>query len=186
MKTKKEIKIKKAKPKYPEKDWLSPKIEFRSSPTHGKGMFAKKPIKKGEVVMMWGGPYIVKSEVQKAKEAGKLVIQLDENLFSVDERGECITYFINHSCDPNVWMDDAVKFSARRNISKDEELTIDYMLFEDDENKIASWDCDCASKLCRKKITGKDWRLPELQKKYNSHFSPLINKKIERLNKGKP
>ncbi len=164
-----------------QKDWLNPKIEFKTSIIHGKGMFAKEIIRKGEVVMMWGGPYIAKNEVQKAEAAGKVVIQLDENLFSVEERGECITYFINHSCDPNVWMDDAVNLSAIRDILPGEELTIDYILFEDDENKIASWDCVCHSPLCRKKITGKDWKLPELQKRYKNHFSPLINKRIKKL-----
>ncbi len=169
------------KPKSSEKDWLSPKVEIRTSTTHGKGMFAKQLIKKGEIVMVWGGPYIAKSKTKKAKEAGKVVIQLDTNLFSVEERGECITYFINHSCDPNVWMDNATNLSAMRDILPKEELTIDYILFEDDENKTASWKCVCMSPLCRKIITGKDWRLLELQKRYKNHFSPLINKRIKKL-----
>ena len=37
--------------------------------------------------------------------------------------------FMNHSCDPNVWMQDEVTLVARREIAADEEVTIDYALW---------------------------------------------------------
>ena len=54
------------------------------------------------------------------------------------------TYFTNHSCDPNIWMKDAVTLIARRDIQIDEELTADYALWEGDENFVAAW----SSKQC--------------------------------------
>lgn len=90
-------------------------------------------------------------------------------------------YYINHSCDPNIWLQDAATLVARRDIPAGEEITADYILWEADENYIAKWDCQCGSSLCRKKITGKDWRLPELQERYKGHFSPLLNKRIKEV-----
>lgn len=181
MKNKREFKIKKSKSKYPQKSWLNPKIQIAPSLIHGKGMFAKEPIRKAEVVFIWGGPYITKREAEKAKASDKIIFQIDEDVFTFEERGEDITYFINHSCNPNIWMKDAVTFIARRSIKKGEELTIDVSMFES-EKYVSKWKCLCEYSMCRKKITGKDWRLPDLQKRYGDHFSPLINKKIKRLN----
>ncbi len=169
--------------KYLVDSWINPKVDIRSSPLQGKGMFAKEPIKKGEVIVIWGGDYTTDEEIAtKEKKKGKLVIQLDDNLWSIEQRGEDLTYFMNHSCDPNVWMKDAMTLTSRRDISPNEELTTDYALWEGGDY-VASWTCACASQKCRKKITGKDWRSQELQKRYKNHFSPLINKLIRKNKK---
>ncbi len=174
------------KHKYPEKSSLNLKLKMHASPIQGNGMFAKERIKAGETVIIWGGNFVSKEEAMKAKNKnGKVVMQLDEDLFTVEERGDDIAYFINHSCEPNVWMKNAFTLVARRNIQRDEELTADYILWEANENYIAKWDCNCGSHLCRKKITGKDWRLLELQKRYKNHFTPLLNKRIKKFNKQK-
>ena len=167
--------------RYPKESWLSPKVEIRSSPIGGKGMFARNPIKAGETLVIWGGDYVSKEEAMKAKQQyNKVVMQLDDDLYTVEDQGDDITYFTNHSCDSNVWMKDAVTLTARRYIQTDEELTADYALWEADKNYIAAWQCACGSPLCRKQITGNDWRLLEVQKRYEGHFSPLINKLIRR------
>jgi hypothetical protein len=36
----------------------------------------------------------------------------------------------------------------------------------------------CGSPLCRRLITGADWRLPTLQERYCGHFSPFINRRL--------
>jgi hypothetical protein len=84
----------------------------------------------------------------------------------------------NHSCDPNLWFADELTLVARRDIAAGEELTIDYALGTVDP----AWRliCHCGSPLCRKLITGDDWKLPELQKKYAGHFSPFINERIRK------
>jgi hypothetical protein len=80
-------------------------------------------------------------------------------------------------------MRDEVTLVARRDIEAGEELTVDYALFEGDESWVADWKCQCASEWCRKEITGKDWRLLELQERYRNHFSPWINRRIEAMRK---
>lgn len=127
---------------------------------------------------IWGKDYVDKIGAEKAKKEGYQIMQWGDNLYSVEIPGDSLGYFINHSCDPNAWMVDAFTHVARRNIKKGEEITTDYALMEADENFIAKWECKCGSHLCRHKFTGKDWKQPELQKRYKGHFSPLINKRI--------
>lgn len=163
------------------KDWINPKVIIKKSSTEGIGIFANEPLIEGEEVVVWRGEYTDNTGAIKAKSCGKLVMQWDEDLFSVEDRGDDNGYFINHSCNPNLWMKDAFTLVAKRNIKKDEELTADYALWEADENYISKWECQCGSALCRKRVTGKDWKLPALQEKYKNHFSPLINKRISQI-----
>ena len=144
-------------------------------------MFARSPIKAGETVVIWSGTFVDREAAERARADGKLIMQLDDNLYSVEERGEDPTYFMNHSCDPNVWMANAVTLVARRGIPSGAELTIDYALFEAVEDFEAEWECQCGSAHCRKRFTGKDWRIPELQERYAGHFLPLISKRIADL-----
>ena len=144
-------------------------------------MFAKEYIAPGEVVVVWGGEFVGKEGAEKVQQKRNiLVMQLDDDLFSIEERGDDDTYFMNHSCDPNVWMKDAITLVARRDILRGEELTADYALWEGG-NYISQWNCVCGSSLCRKRITGQDWKIPLLQKRYKAHFSPLINKRINKI-----
>jgi hypothetical protein len=163
------------------KSWINPKAEIRDSSIGGRGLFAKEMIAGGETVVIWKGSYCTSKQALKAKDAGKLIMQWDEDLYSIEERGRDDGYFINHSCDPNLWMKDAFTLTARRDIQAGEEITADYILWEADENYIAKWICHCGSPQCRKKITGQDWRNQTLQALYRNHFSPLLNKRINRL-----
>lgn len=161
-------------------DWISPKAEIKISKLGGKGLFAKSIINEGEKVVVWRGEYTNKKGSKLAQQNGKLVMQWDEDLFSVEDRGSDEGYFVNHSCDSNLWMKDTYTLIAKRNINVSEEITADYVLWEADKNYISKWDCNCGSKLCRKKVTGKDWQNIDIQDRYKNHFSPLINKRIEK------
>jgi len=159
------------------KTWISPKAEVRESKLEGKGLFAKKDIKAGEKVVVFGGNYTDKQGADKARKLGKLIMQWDEDLYSFEDRGDNASYFINHSCDSNLWMADAFTLIARRDIRQGEEITADYALWEADKNFVSCWNCNCGAKFCRGKVTGKDWQDPALQSRYKDHFSPLINRR---------
>lgn len=163
------------------KDWLSPKVENRNSTISGKGLFAREDIGRGETLVIWKGEYTDSKGAEKARKKGKLAMQWDEDLFSVEDRGDDEGYFINHSCDPNLWMIEPNSLISRREIKKGEELTADYALWEADEKFVSPWICKCGSVNCRGKITGTDWRKPKLQDLYWGHFSPLINHRIGKL-----
>lgn len=139
----------------------------------------------GETVVIWGGVSVASAtDAEKASRLGKIVMRLDDDLYTVEDRGQDDTYFMNHSCDPNVWMANAWTLIARRAIAVDEELTLDYALVEADETFASDWVCGCRSADCRTRVTGKDWLLPELQRRYKDHFSPLLIKRIVRLREG--
>lgn len=89
--------------------------------------------------------------------------------------------FINRSCDANVWLAGENTLAARRDIAAGEKLTIDYALFGSDEDDVNPWDCRCGPPPCLGHVTGKDCRHPELQEWNRGHFSPFINRRIERL-----
>lgn len=172
-------------------EWIDPRIEIRPSPIDGHGMFATAPIRQGEVVNIWGGTFLLTEEdIKKGgtkkewRAKGYVWATIGEGLYlaiRLDEDNKDLTNFINHSCDPNVWMQDEVTLVARRDIVVSEELTVDYAMFEGDEEWVGRFECRCGSELCRGRFTGKDWRRQDLQERYGEHFSPFINDRIRRL-----
>lgn len=168
--------------KYLSQSWLSPRIEVRTSSIQGKGMFACEPIRKNEVVVIWGGEVFSEAEIQAnhAREQG--IIPIDEGLYLADryDAPECLDEYMNHHCNANVWLQDEVTLVTKRDVAKDEELTIDYALWETDP----FWHmaCHCNSPHCRKLITGNDWKLLEVQIRYKGHFSPYVATRIENSN----
>lgn len=161
-----------------DEDWISPKTRIKRSKIGGSGLYALEPINKNELVAVWGGTFTDPKGAKKAKKNGKLVMQWDTDLFSVETPGEGSGYFINHSCDPNLWMYGPFALTSMKSIKKGEELTADYAIWEEDVNYISKWACNCGALNCRGKVTGKDWENFNLQKKYKNHFSPLLNKRI--------
>jgi hypothetical protein len=153
-------------------------------------MFARARTRAGDTVIVWGGWVCTADDVAAGRVAPKSTVYIGEDTFlgahageydrERDDRGD----FINHSCDSNVWLADEHTLVARRGIAAGEELTIDYALFEGDEEDVKPWDCRCGSPLCRRRITGRDWRLAELQERYRDHFSPFINRRIGQLHSG--
>ena len=168
--------------------WKDPRIEFRNSRIRGTGMFTREPIKKGEMVCIVGGTVMTDSEFAEFQSAHRLYsfIQIDEHLYLVEdvETTRSLDASMNHSCDSSAWMADEVTLVARRDIAAGEEVTVDYALFTTQSNWMLDSRCRCGSPHCRRIITGDDWRRTEVQERYRGHFSPFINRKIERLRKG--
>jgi len=44
--------------------------------------------------------------------------------------------------------------------------------------------CNCQAPNCRSLVTGQDWQIPDLQKKYHGYFSPYLQRRIHRLQEG--
>jgi hypothetical protein len=162
----------------PESSWLNPSLEIRPSRIDGLGLFATRPIREREVCAVIGGRVLTDDEFQAhvadrdrwsaaAVDDGLNVVQSDDDPVA---RG-------NHSCDPNLWLADAITIVSRRQIEADEEATIDYALMTVD----GGWqmECCCRSPGCRRVVTGSDWRRGDLQQRYRDHFAPFINNRIE-------
>ena len=68
---------------------------------------------------------------------------------------------------------------ALREIKAGEELMFDYAMT--DGGPYDEFECYCGSSNCRKKITGADWKLPELWDIYEGYFSPYLARRIKIL-----
>jgi SET domain-containing protein len=155
------------------RSWLDPRIDVAPSSIDGLGLFAREPVKEGEVVIRWHGEILPIDEFDRLKERERYdCAALSEAtilVFAVDDP----VIHCNHSCDSNLWMEDAIRESARRDIDAGEELTVDYALLSDDP----TWQmpCSCGSPLCRRIITGSDWKRRDLHERYAGHFSPYLS-----------
>lgn len=161
--------------------YRSPKTEVRESPIHGRGLFAKASIQKGEVVLIKGG-HIVDRETLRREVTpvlGPVEIQIGEDHFIApvtNEERELSMLYSNHSCDPNLGMRGEITFVAMRDIQTGEEITHDWCTTDDDDYSV---ECNCRSSKCRGTLTGKDWQRPELQKRYAGYFSAYLAAKIK-------
>jgi hypothetical protein len=139
-------------------------------------------------VTIWGGEIFTLADVAAGKTKPGSVAAISETLAlaSPAHGPDHPDQFLNHSCAPNVWMQDEVTLIARRAIRPGEELTADYVLWEWDEQRVLSWQCRCGAPMCRGIITGRDWRRPEIQERYHGHFSPFINARIPKVQAAAP
>ena len=162
------------------KTWRSPKIEIRDDTLAGRGVVALAEIAKDEVVAIKAGNIITREELEQATAAaGDMALQIEDNYYiapkTADEVAD-MSVFINHSCDPNVGFRGQVVYVAMRDIKAGEELCHDYAMERSDEYSL---DCHCGSTLCRGKVSGRDWMLPELQNRYGNYFSIYLRRKFQ-------
>jgi SET domain-containing protein len=158
----------------------SPRTEFRASPIHGRGLFARQAIARGEIVAVKGGHVLTRAQWTALEgELGPAEIQIAEDLViapvSTEERHGAMLY-TNHSCAPNIAIQGQIVFVAMRDIAAGEELTHDWATTDDGDYEMQ---CRCGSPRCRRVITGKDWMKPELQEKYKGWFCWFLQRKID-------
>lgn len=131
------------------------------SPIHGRGLFCKKTIEAGEMVIEYSGNVIRSVLTDKreryydGKGIGCYMFRIDDyEVVDATVHGNAAR-FINHSCEPNCYsrvitvdsQKHIVIFALRR-IYCGEELTYDYKFpIEDASNKLP---CNCGTKKCRK------------------------------------
>lgn len=88
-----------------------------------------------------------------------------------------ISYFINHSCLGNLGFDKDGDFMALRDINKGEEFSYDYGLLEAGPDFVLL--CKCDTSVCRKKITGMDWKNKEFREKNLEYMYPDLRIETE-------
>jgi len=80
---------------------------------------------------------------------------------------------INHSCDPNTWLD-GLNLVARRAIARGEEIRVDYATYGN--NILAPFVCTCGAGSCRGEVRGDDHLQPFMDR-YGSHLSDFVRQK---------
>src|SRR5690242_11553046 len=96
--------------------WLNPKLVIRASTIEGKGLFARLPIEEGEIVAVWRGMVITDEELRHLRQEKYSSAAIEDGCNLLFAPNDPINYG-NHSCDSNVWMQDAVTEVARRHIA---------------------------------------------------------------------
>lgn len=175
--------------------WINPKVEIKETKKYGNGVFSLEKIKKGEIVSIIGGHILTISDENRLLKKENCVndkwIEISENFSIGPIRDEEITLMkhvnINHSCEPNLGFKGQIFLVAMNEIEMGEEVTFDYaMCLSSNENSSSEYKlkCLCGSKNCRGYVTENDWKLPELQKKYNGYFQWYLQEKINKLRDG--
>lgn len=160
--------------------WLLPATEVRDAGPAGLGVFATAPVAAGTVVAAFGGWMCdLRTFGSLPPERQVHSLQVAEELFLVcPERSEDPD-FVNHSCEPNCGIAGNVLLVALRDVAAGDELTFDYAMCDSDPYD--EFECLCGTATCRRKVTGNDWMIPELQDRYDGHFSDYLARRIAAL-----
>lgn len=143
----------------------------------GRAVFAEQPIPRGQLLVVFGGDIITRKDFERLTPSLRpLTIQVDEDAFLVSTKpgpGD----WVNHSCEPNAGIRGQITLVAMRDIAVGEEITFDYAM--SDGCDYDEFDCGCGARLCRGRITGEDWRKPELIARYRGYRSTYLDVRLK-------
>ncbi|MGC1179169.1 MAG: SET domain-containing protein-lysine N-methyltransferase [Methyloceanibacter sp.] len=161
--------------------YLTEKCEVRNRDVPGgKAVVAREVIEPGEVIAVWSGRIVSAEELDELPaDIRRHTVQVEENLYLASLTADEPPDFINHACDPNAGLEGQITIVAMQMIRPGEEVTIDYAMC--DGSPYDEFDCACGSACCRGRVTGDDWRNPLLWKRYQGHFSPYLQRRIDAL-----
>ena len=137
------------------------RLQVRKSGVHGKGVFAVKPIRKGEAFIEYIGEVIGWPEALRRhphdpdQPDHTFYFHLDDERVIDGLVGGNASRWINHACAPNCEAEDdtgRVWLKALRNILVGEELFFDYGLVIEERYTPAlkkRFECRCGAKTCR-------------------------------------
>jgi len=141
------------------------KVFVKGSSIQGKGVYASKSFKNGEIVLVIDDSHVVIDPSKLTKEQNEYDCDYLANgkvvLMQEPEK------YINHSCDPNTYVktiNGVRQVLAMHDIKPDDEITYDYSMNGYNDGKFK---CACGSKNCRIVYRGNFFKLPKgVQLKY--------------------
>ncbi|MDO8452390.1 MAG: SET domain-containing protein [bacterium] len=125
----------------------------------GKGVFSTKNIKAEEKICTIKGEKINSADLSRVAETGRNVLvdplQIGQDEFLIVE-SPCL--YLNHSCEPNSGIRNAVELFAIKPIKEGEEIVFDYST-----TWLEGFSCECGSENCRKHV-GDYFTIPKAQR----------------------
>jgi len=137
------------------------RIVVRSSPVHGRGVFALTQIRANEQILEYKGKRVSWAQAQRqyarsaAEDGHTFYFDLDDGRVIDGAQGGNSARWVNHSCAPNCEAEQdgsRVFFLALRDIKPGEELFIDYGLIVEGQKTAALkklYACRCGADTCR-------------------------------------
>ena len=121
-------------------------VIVKHSKIHGKGVFAARDFKEGEVVTKWDtSKTITEDQLKKAStEEKKYITKMGDRIVVMQEPEK----YVNHSCNPNTKVRNLCDV-ALRDIKKGEEITGNYL---EEGSLEVPFVCNCRSHNCKIKI----------------------------------
>lgn len=108
--------------------YLSPALEVRTVFNDQYGLFATRPIAKGEILTIWGGLVYPMADFRALpSEIRERSLQIESEFFLVPHQIEDAD-FVNHSCNPNAGVQGQSMLIAMRDIATGEEICFDYAM----------------------------------------------------------
>ena len=141
----------------------APLYIVRSSPIHGRGVFAARHIRKGTKILEYKGERISNKEADRRYDDTRMK-RHHTFLFTLDKKtvidgaigaGGSDASYINHSCDPNceaIITGKRIFIHALRDIEPGAELAYDYQYErtgENDDELEKFYVCRCGAQNCR-------------------------------------
>ena len=155
--------------------------EIRETKNKGRGVFAKKPIPTGTIIGDYVGKLIQLNDVDFDKEKKNLYLMYyNDEIGIYPDLKKPGVYLINHSCSSNCMIYEYIRHTlvfAFKNIKKNEELTISYLLPPKMNCKKCRHNCFCGSINC----TGSMHLTEEKYKKWRD-FQEKEESKIYKIN----
>jgi hypothetical protein len=161
------------------------RLAVRRSPIEGRGLFFTHHLAAGTTVVRLGGRLVTSEELDRlvgeaegdptAPYVDTITVHEDRHL--VLPPGTPV-HFGNHSCDPTLWLVGPLELATRRSVAAGEEATIDYGTISGAAG--FTMPCRCGATVCRGQVTSTDWRLADLQERYQGHWAPALQELVDR------
>lgn len=138
-------------------------------PKGGRGLFARAPVARGEILIDFRGAPVVGRATRTS-----LQIDDDRHIAGLDETNA----FLNHSCEPTAAYDYAgVYLRALRDIAPGEEITVNYNA--GDDNLFEKFRCECGSASCVGEVRGFRHLSREQKLQLLPLLAPYLRRRLE-------
>ena len=152
---------------------LTRHLHIKDSPIQGRGLFPEIDIKRGEVICEIVGERIQHEYAPELAAENPNWIGTGYEEWLLLGPGD-IAIYLNHSCNPNVIINEKMELVAMRPIHANEELLLDYSTTELDPY----WrmECSCGAKECRKVLRSFQFLPDELRQRYGKYIAPAFTR----------